>query len=142
MTMADFSFSPATITVSQGDTVTWSNSGPDEPHTATGDGFDTGQVAVGSSASATFAQAGNFPYVCSLHANMSGTVRVLASASGGSGEATDTASDAPAPASEAAAVAAPDASGTASKLPATGLVALPLVLIGFGLLLGGLRLRR
>jgi hypothetical protein len=139
--MADFSFSPATITVTEGDTVTWTNSGPDEPHTATGNGFDTGQVAVGSSASATFSRAGDFPYVCSLHANMSGTVRVLAAASGG-GEDTGTASDAPAPGSEAAAAAAPDASGTASKLPATGLVALPLAVIGFGLLLGGLRLRR
>jgi hypothetical protein len=141
--MADFSFSPATITVSQGDTVTWTNAGPDEPHTATGDGFDTGEVAVGSSGSATFSQAGNFPYVCTLHPGMNGTVRVLAAASGG---ADDTgggaATDAPAPDSEAAAVAAADAAGTASKLPATGLVALPLILIGLALLLVGAHLRR
>jgi plastocyanin len=141
VTMADFSFSPATITVGQGDTVTWTNSGPDEPHTATGDGFDTGEVAVGSSASATFSESGNYPYVCTLHANMTGTVRVLAAAGGGEGGA-ETAQDAPAPGSEAAAVAAPDAAGTASKLPATGLVALPLALIGFGLLLAGAHLRR
>jgi plastocyanin len=141
VTMADFSFSPATITVNEGDTVTWTNSGPDEPHTATGDGFDTGEVAVGSSASATFSEAGDYPYVCTLHANMSGTVKVLASASGGE-EGTGTAPETPAPSSEAAAVAAPDASGTASKLPATGLVALPLALIGVGLLVAGARLRR
>jgi Copper binding proteins, plastocyanin/azurin family len=139
--MADFSFSPATITISQGDTVTWTNAGPDEPHTATGDGFDTGEVAVGSSASATFAQAGNFPYVCTLHANMTGTVRVLAAASGGEDDA-GTAPNAPAPGSEAAAVAAPDAAGTASKLPATGFVALPLALIGLVLLATGTHLER
>jgi plastocyanin len=141
VTMADFSYSPASITVNVGDTVTWTNSGPDEPHTATGDGFDTGEVAVGSSASATFSQVGNFPYVCTLHANMTGTVKVLAAASGGE-ESTGNAADAAAPGSEAAAVAAPDAAGTASKLPATGLVALPLALIGLGLLLAGSRLRR
>jgi plastocyanin len=143
VTMADFSFSPATITVNQGDTVTWTNSGPDEPHTATGDGFDTGEVAVGSSGSATFSQAGNFPYVCTLHPGMNGTVRVLAAASGGEDDTGGgTATDAPAPDSEAAAVAAADAAGTASKLPASGFFALPLAAIGVGLLLAGLRLRR
>jgi plastocyanin len=141
VTMADFSFSPATLTINESDTVTWTNSGPDEPHTATGDGFDTGEVAVGSSASATFSEAGTFPYVCTLHPGMNGTVRVLAAASGGE-DGGGSPADAPAPGSEAAAVAAPDAAGTASKLPATGLVALPLALIGLGLLLAGARLRR
>jgi Copper binding proteins, plastocyanin/azurin family len=139
--MADFSFSPATVTVTAGDTVTWTNSGPDEPHTATGDGFDTGEVAVGSSASATFSQAGDFPYVCTLHPEMTGTVRVLAAAAGG-GQDDEPEAEAAAPGSEAAAVAAPDAAGTASKLPATGLVALPLTLIGLGLLALGAGLRR
>jgi plastocyanin len=143
VTMADFSFSPATVTVNEGDTVNWTNSGPDEPHTATGDGFDTGEVAVGSSASATFSQAGDFPYVCTLHPEMTGTVRVLAAAAGGGQEADDEPeADAAAPGSEAAAVAAPDAAGTSSKLPATGLVALPLTLIGLGLLALGAGLRR
>jgi plastocyanin len=143
VTMADFSFSPATVTVSEGDSVTWTNSGPDEPHTATGDGFDTGQVAVGSSGSATFSQAGTFPYVCTLHPEMTGTVRVLAAASGAGDEAAGGATaDAPAPGSEAAAVAAPDAAGTASKLPASGFVALPLVVVGLALLLAGTGLRR
>jgi hypothetical protein len=139
--MADFSFSPATVTVNAGDTVTWTNSGPAEPHTATGDGFDTGEVAMGSSASATFSQAGDFPYVCTLHPEMTGTVRVLAAAGGG-GQDDEPEAEAAAPGSEAAAVAAPDAAGTASKLPATGLVALPLTLIGLGLLALGAGLRR
>src|SRR5215210_1753329 len=43
VTIADFSFTPATITVNQGDTVTWNNNGP-TPHSATaaGGSFDTG----------------------------------------------------------------------------------------------------
>jgi hypothetical protein len=141
VTMADFSFSPASITVNEGDTVTWTNSGPNEPHTATGDGFDTGEVAVGSSASATFSQAGNFPYVCTLHPEMTGTVKVLAAASESEG-GSETEAPAPPPGSEAAAVAAPDAAGTASKLPASGFAALTLALIGLGLLLVGVRLNR
>jgi plastocyanin len=140
VTMADFSFSPATVTVDQGDTVTWTNAGPAEPHTATGDGFDTGEVAVGSSGSATFAQAGSFAYVCTLHPQMSGTVEVVAAGGGGGQEGADP--NTAAPGSEAAAVAAPDAAGTASKLPSTGLVATPLALIGLGLLAVGVRLRR
>jgi hypothetical protein len=140
--MADFSFSPATVTVNQGDTVTWTNAGPAEPHTATGDGFDTGEVAVGSSGSATFAQAGSFAYVCSLHPDlMSGTVEVVA-AGGADEQGGEGVPDASIPGSEAAAVAAPDAAGTASKLPSTGFVALPLTLIGLGLLVAGARLRR
>jgi hypothetical protein len=138
--MADFSFSPATVTVDQGDTVTWTNAGPAEPHTATGAGFDTGEVAVGSSGSATFAEAGSFAYVCSLHPEMTGKVEVLAIGGGGGQDGADP--DTAAPGSEAAAVAAPDAAGTATKLPSTGLVAAPLALIGMGLLAFGVRLRR
>jgi plastocyanin len=142
--VADFSFTPASITVNVGDTVTWTNSGPDEPHTATAnDGsFDTGDIAVGSSASHTFDQAGTFAYVCSIHPDqMSGTVTV-ASAGGGGGGGDDTSAGAAPSGSEAAAVAAPDAAGTATSLPSTGLVALPLALIGLGLIALGVRVRR
>jgi plastocyanin len=143
--VADFSFTPASITVDVGDTVTWTNSGPDEPHTATAnDGsFDTGEIAVGASASHTFDQAGTFAYVCSIHPDqMSGTVTVASTGAGG-GSGPDETSGTSAPSgSEAAAVAAPDAAGTASSLPSTGLVALPLALIGLGLVALGVRVRR
>ena len=142
VTMADFSYSPETITVNAGDTVTWTNAGPAEPHTATGDGFDTGEVAVGSSGSATFAQTGTFPYVCTLHPDlMSGTVEVLTPGGGGE-ESADPGADEVAPDSEAAAVAAPDAAGTAVKLPSTGFLVLPMAVIGVALLGVGVRLRR
>jgi hypothetical protein len=72
---------------------------------------------------------------------MSGTVEVLA-AEGGGEESADPGADEVAPDSEAAAVAAPDAAGTAAKLPSTGLLVLPLTLIGVALLGVGVRLRR
>lgn len=84
VTIVDFSFSPATITVNQGDTVTWVNDGP-TPHSATAsDGsFDTGVFPAGQSRSHTFAQAGTYAYICTPHPNMRGTVVVQASQTGG-----------------------------------------------------------
>jgi LPXTG-motif cell wall-anchored protein len=82
--IADFNFAPATITVSQGDTVTWVNNGP-TAHTATAsDGsFDTGLLQKGQSGSHTFDQAGTFAYICTPHPFMKGTVVVEAAQTGG-----------------------------------------------------------
>ena len=100
-TIADYSFSPATITVSVGDTVTWTNQGK-QPHTATAsDGsFNTGTLHTGQSASHTFTKAGTFAYICSIHPFMHGTVVVQGSTSGGgsssgSGSGNGTGSSAP-----------------------------------------------
>ena len=83
-TIADYSFSPATITVNVGDTVTWTNQGK-QPHTATAsDGsFNTGTLHTGQSGSHTFTKAGTFAYICSIHPFMHGTVVVQGSSSGG-----------------------------------------------------------
>ncbi len=80
VTIADFQFSPATITIHVGDTVTWVNNGP-SAHTATAnDGsFNTGVLQKGHSASHTFTKAGTFTYICMIHPFMHGTVVVLAS---------------------------------------------------------------
>src|SRR5688572_20085642 len=53
VTMRDYSFSPASVTVNVGDSVTWTNAGA-EDHDAVGSGFSTGTVAPGDSGSATF----------------------------------------------------------------------------------------
>lgn len=82
--MGGFAFSPATVTVTEGDAVTWSN-GDEVPHTATGSAFDTGTITTGGSASVTFDTAGSFDYVCTIHPAMTGTVVVEAAASGGGG---------------------------------------------------------
>jgi plastocyanin len=92
VTIADFSFTPGSITVHVGDTIAWLNNGP-SPHTATANNgsFDTGVLQKGHSASVTFHLPGTFAYHCSIHPFMHGTVVVLASAktssSGGSGSA-------------------------------------------------------
>jgi len=64
-----------------GGTVTWTNLGA-QAHTATAsDGsFDSGLVAPGASASVTFATAGTFAYLCSVHPTMKGFLVVSADA--------------------------------------------------------------
>jgi plastocyanin len=79
VTIRDFAYAPATISVDAGDTVNWTNRDSAD-HTATGDDFDTGVLAEGQSGSFTFRDAGTFSYVCTIHPNMKGTVRVAAAA--------------------------------------------------------------
>ncbi|HEX6583348.1 MAG TPA: cupredoxin family copper-binding protein [Thermoleophilaceae bacterium] len=82
--ISDFQFTPAQITIDQGDSVTWTNNGP-TAHSATApDGsFDTGIFPAGQSRSHTFNDAGTFSYICTPHPNMHGTIVVRASQSGG-----------------------------------------------------------
>ena len=134
------------MTVNVGDTVTWHNSGQ-APHTATAnDGsFDTGTVNSGGSASHTFNSPGTFSYICTIHPNMKGTVRVLsASGSGGGGDNSSSSSSGTSSSStsESSAVASPDAAGDAGTLPMTGLDAGALALAGLLLLAAGLLVRR
>jgi plastocyanin len=91
--ISGFSFSPATVTVAVGDTVTWTNS-DSTAHTATADdgSFDTGTIGNGASGTVTFATAGTFAYHCSIHAQMTGTV-VVEAAAGGGGTATQPPTD-------------------------------------------------
>jgi plastocyanin len=73
----DFAFNPATVTVSAGTTVTWTNQDL-APHTATAEdgSFDTGRLNQGESGSVTFDQPGTYAYVCTFHPSMKGTVVV------------------------------------------------------------------
>jgi plastocyanin len=86
VSIANFAFAPATVTVTVGDTVTWTNTDA-VVHTATAsDGsWDTGDIAEGASASITFQAAGTFAYICTPHPAMTGTVIVEAPAGGGGG---------------------------------------------------------
>jgi plastocyanin len=86
VTISDFQFAPASVTIDVGDTVTWTNEGP-TPHSATADdrSFDTGIFEAGQSRSHTFDEAGNFAYFCTPHPNMRGTVTVRAASTGGGG---------------------------------------------------------
>ena len=149
--MVDFSFAPGSVTVAVGDTVTWHNTGQ-APHTATaGDGsFDTGTIQPGGSGSHTFNSPGTFSYICTIHPNMKGTVRVLAASSGSSGSkgggsgstaGSSGSSSSSSSSSEAAAVNSPGAAGSSTSLPATGMAAGAMALVGFVLLASGLLAR-
>ena len=83
--IAGFAFSPQDVTVTVGDTVTWTNSDA-TAHTATADdgSFDTGTIGANGTGTATFSTAGSFPYHCKIHSSMTGTITVEAAA-GGSG---------------------------------------------------------
>jgi plastocyanin len=72
-------FSPAHLTVVAGDSVTWSNS-DFNVHTVTAkDGsFASGRLSHGLSFSHSFPTVGQHPYVCTIHAFMSGEVDVVA----------------------------------------------------------------
>jgi plastocyanin len=87
--IVDTSFEPATITVSQGDTVTWTvTKAIGEPHSVTsGTPEDAGKIFDsginlrdnGQSFQFTFDEPGEFLYYCVVHAtNMTGKVVVLA----------------------------------------------------------------
>ncbi len=70
-------FVPSTITVTTGTTVTWSNRDAVN-HTVTSDTglFDSGQIPKDGTYTHTFTTAGTFPYHCTIHPTMTGTVVV------------------------------------------------------------------
>jgi plastocyanin len=142
VTMGDFFFSAATVTIAVGDTVTWHNSGQ-APHTATANNgsFDTGTVNSGGSASYRFSSAGTFAYICTIHPNMKGTVRVLSSNNGGGGGGGGSSSSSSGT-SESSAVASPAAAGDSNTLPMTGMAVGALTVAGLALLASGLLVRR
>ncbi len=77
VTLANFAFSPATITVKAGTTVTWTNK-DGTTHTITSDtgAFDSGSVAANGKYSYTFSTVGTYACHCSIHPYMKGTVIV------------------------------------------------------------------
>ena len=76
----NFAFSPSTITVPNGESVTWVNceATPGLAHTATSDAgsWRSGLLPPLTSYARTFDQAGSFPYHCEPHPGMKATVVV------------------------------------------------------------------
>jgi plastocyanin len=81
----DLAYSPQTIQVTQGDTVTWTNSEEIMPHDVTsgslgqadvGQRFASEMLMPGQSFSVTFSEAGELVYLCKLHPTMTGVVIV------------------------------------------------------------------
>jgi plastocyanin len=84
--MADMAFTPASVTITPGSTVTWTNNDT-VPHIVSfGDqGPQSSEVIdPGATFSAIFEEPGSFSYVCTLHPGMSGVVEVndIAAAAG------------------------------------------------------------
>ena len=73
----NFSFGPQTVTVPIGGTVTWTNR-DDIPHTVVStDGVFKSKVRdTDEEFSYTFTKAGTYPYFCSVHPKMTGTIVV------------------------------------------------------------------
>ena len=150
--MRDIEFNPRDLTIDPGDTVRWENE-DSEPHNAIGedDSFETPVIDQGETSEHTFQSSGEYPYFCTIHPGMDGTITVRGSGSGSGGSGSggsgsgsgsgDTASGTGGSASGVSgggtsATGSGDTagSGSSSSLPATGLDVLWLGLIGWGLL--------
>ena len=79
MTIDNYSFTPSTLTIAIGTTVTWTNR-DSEVHTVVADdsapSFRSAGLDTDDSFSFTFSQAGAYSYHCSLHPHMTGKIIV------------------------------------------------------------------
>ena len=78
VSMESIKFTPDSVSVSAGDTVTWTNNDT-VGHDVTGDNFKSGKPGAmenGDTYENTFDKAGTFEYVCTVHPGMEGSVTV------------------------------------------------------------------
>jgi amicyanin len=108
VSIVDFDFTPGSVTVTVGDTVTWTNNG-EAPHDVTFVAEDVKSeiLANGETYDRTFESEGTFDYICSIHPQMTGTVVVEAAAA----EPTEAPTEEP--------TAEPTATDPATEEPAT-----------------------
>ena len=75
--ISDFTFTPQTLAVASGTTVTWTNSDSLGHSVVASDGtFASGSLDGGATFQFTFETPGDHAYVCSIHPSMTGTVTV------------------------------------------------------------------
>lgn len=78
----DGSFTPETLTIQKGDSVTWTNEGAvahtttSDSDTADSDSWDSGLLETGDTYTRTFDKTGTFNYHCTPHPNMTGSIIV------------------------------------------------------------------
>jgi plastocyanin len=75
VTVQDMAYTPETLTVQAGTTVTWVWNDGAIAHDVRGDGFRSKVVSEGTFGH-RFDQPGTYDYVCTLHPNMTGTIEV------------------------------------------------------------------
>src|SRR6266536_2624248 len=84
ITMKNSAFSPASLTVVAGSSVTWMNDDTViHAVTATDGSFNSGDIAIGSSYSKTFSTVGTINYSDSHNTNMMGVLIITGSSGGG-----------------------------------------------------------
>jgi plastocyanin len=77
VTMKQFAFNPATVTIKVGETVTWENQDGAAHDVIAADGsFKSAEFGQGKTFSFTFTKAGTYKYSCNIHPGMDGTVIV------------------------------------------------------------------
>lgn len=70
-------FNPSTITVAVNTTITWKNKdGVTHDVTGSSSPFVSGNIADGGTYTHQFTTAGTYPYTCTIHSGMAGTVIV------------------------------------------------------------------
>jgi plastocyanin len=123
--IAGFAFAPGNLTVSVGDTVTWTHNDGDIPHTVTSSGggpLSSGNMSGGDVYAFTFEEAGTYQYFCAIHPDMTATVNVQAANDNGDAPVSD--EDTPEPAEGPPVDDSPAANGNGEAAtpapPATG----------------------
>lgn len=75
VSIKDYKFQPAEITIKKGDTVTWTNMDV-VPHDVKSGDFESPDLKKGETYSKTFDRTGTFDYLCKIHPGMKGKVTV------------------------------------------------------------------
>ena len=76
-TLTNSAYSPNPLVVSVGTTVSWlNNDGTTHNSVASNGLFSSPNLAPGRRFNFTFTTAGSFPYICTIHPNMVGTITV------------------------------------------------------------------
>jgi plastocyanin len=73
--IVDFAYMPSVLRITSGQTITWRNGGT-EQHDVTGQDWHSGPLDPGYTYRLTFGLAGTYPYRCTIHLDMTGTIIV------------------------------------------------------------------
>jgi plastocyanin len=80
VTIQDLAYSPAQITISKGQSVTWTNQDSRDHTVKSADGspasFTSPNLSPGQSFTQSFPTPGTYPYGCAYHPRMKGTITV------------------------------------------------------------------
>jgi len=76
VTVASFSFTPSSVTINVADSVRWVWNANNHTSTSTAQLWDSGTLNSGATFTNVFGSSGNFPYICTVHTFMAGSVTV------------------------------------------------------------------